>query len=179
MEGPFFRHHPQFHIGKLQEFPQGVRLGKIQILRSQYLPCSPVIFDEGILQAGNAALGQKGHGKQKMVTDVELRQDGIEDLSFLFLIIGQDFRHITLVGFDGIVDKAFAQALFKGSVFSHDVRLLSGQFLHDRHVGRGPVQGRQIFWRQPLGRDVFFSDKIGFIQPTVKGMEADGKSGYS
>ena len=120
MEGPFFGHHPQFYIGKFQQLPQGIGLCKIQVLRGQYLPYGPVIFNEGILQAGNAALGQKGDRKQKLVADVELRQDGVEDLSFLFFIIRQDFRHIALVGFDGIVDKAFAQALFKGSVFRHD-----------------------------------------------------------
>ena len=49
MKGPFFGHHPQFYIGKFQELPQGIGLGKIQVLRGQDLAHSLSIFDEGIL----------------------------------------------------------------------------------------------------------------------------------
>ena len=101
-----------------------------------------MIFDEGILQAGNAALGQKGHRKQKRVADVELRQDSIEDFALLFLIIGQDFRYIALVGFDGIVDKAFAQALFERVVqlvagkplFAQVEEMVHHRFVHLDHL---------------------------------------------
>ena len=65
MKGPFFGHHPQFYIGKFQELPQGIGLGKIQVLRGQDLAHSLSIFDEASFRQAMPLLVRKATENRK------------------------------------------------------------------------------------------------------------------